>query len=157
MDKLLASALQIKQRTMVTGFFARNGFKITMTDFDDMTFEREGVQVNVHFDLNSNAESASIRSKNSNLSKRSSLQSSLDILPEEHVNLNIALAGIGVFRHIVKTPIELSAFSLTFREMFNSDFKLRLVVVITKLATTNSGRCQSRSELRQEIQICQDI
>ncbi|EOX4430036.1 hypothetical protein ACLVXC_004202 [Vibrio alginolyticus] len=73
MDKLLTSALQLKQRTMVTGFFARNGFKITMTDFDDMTFEREGVQVNVHFDLNSNAESASIRSKNSNLSKRSSL------------------------------------------------------------------------------------
>jgi len=73
MDKLLASALQIKQRTMVTGFFARNGFKITMTDFDDMTFEREGVQVSVHFDLESNAESASIRSKNSHLSQRYSL------------------------------------------------------------------------------------
>jgi len=63
MDKLLASALEIKQRTMVTGFFARNGFKIAMTDFDDVTFEREGVQVNVHFDLQSNAESASILSK----------------------------------------------------------------------------------------------
>ncbi|AGV20109.1 MULTISPECIES: hypothetical protein [Vibrio] len=62
MDKLLASALEIKQRTMVTGFFARNGFKIAMTDFDDVTFEREGVQVNVHFDLQSNAESASVLS-----------------------------------------------------------------------------------------------
>ncbi|MDF5010259.1 hypothetical protein P3596_25865, partial [Vibrio parahaemolyticus] len=55
-------ALEIKQRTMVTGFFARNGFKIAMTDFDDVTFEREGVQVNVHFDLQSNAESASVLS-----------------------------------------------------------------------------------------------
>ncbi|BDR19820.1 MULTISPECIES: hypothetical protein [Vibrio] len=63
MDKLLASALEIKQRTMVTGFFARNGFKIAMTDFDDVTFEREGVQVNVHFDLQSNAESASVLSQ----------------------------------------------------------------------------------------------
>ncbi|TOL77385.1 hypothetical protein CGH89_24955, partial [Vibrio parahaemolyticus] len=27
MDKLLASALEIKQRTMVTGLFAKNGFK----------------------------------------------------------------------------------------------------------------------------------
>ncbi|HHF3182539.1 TPA: hypothetical protein ACPJ1Q_001742 [Vibrio alginolyticus] len=62
MDKLLASALEIKQRTMVTGFFARNGFKIAMTDFDDVTFEREGVQVNVHFDLQSNAKSASVLS-----------------------------------------------------------------------------------------------
>lgn len=62
MDKLLESALEIKQRTMVTGFFARNGFKIAMTDFDDVTFEREGVQVNVHFDLQSNAESASVLS-----------------------------------------------------------------------------------------------
>lgn len=63
MDKLLASALEIKQRTMVTGFFARNGFKIAMTDFDDVTFERDGVQVNVHFDLQSNAESASVLSQ----------------------------------------------------------------------------------------------
>ncbi|HBC3591390.1 TPA: hypothetical protein KDZ08_003220 [Vibrio parahaemolyticus] len=37
MDKLLASALEIKQRTMVTGLFAKNGFKIAMTDFDDTT------------------------------------------------------------------------------------------------------------------------
>ncbi|MGP8306773.1 hypothetical protein [Vibrio sp. YIC-376] len=72
MNKLLASALQIKQRTMVTGFFARNGFKIAMTDFDDVTFERGGVQVNVHFDMDSNAESASIWSKNSNNLLRSS-------------------------------------------------------------------------------------
>ncbi|TOE16162.1 hypothetical protein CGH02_19850 [Vibrio parahaemolyticus] len=63
MDKLLASALEIKQRTMVTGLFAKNGFKIAMTDFDDVTFEREGVQVNVHFDMASNAESVSVLSK----------------------------------------------------------------------------------------------
>lgn len=63
MDKLLASALKIKQRTMVTGLFAKNGFKIAMTDFDDVTFEREGVQVNVHFDMASNAESVSVLSK----------------------------------------------------------------------------------------------
>ncbi|WP_319552549.1 hypothetical protein [uncultured Vibrio sp.] len=63
MDKLLASALKIKKRTMVTGLFARNGFKIAMTDFDDVTFEKEGVQVNVHFDMKSNAESANILTK----------------------------------------------------------------------------------------------
>ncbi|MBR9874182.1 hypothetical protein L3V31_16660 [Vibrio sp. J1-1] len=67
MDKLLASALQIKQRTMVTGLFARNGFKIAMTDFDDVTFERGGIQVNVHFDLNANAESANILTKKSRI------------------------------------------------------------------------------------------
>ncbi len=61
MEKLLESALKIKQRTMVTGLFARNGFKIAMTDFDDVTFEREGVQVDVHFDMDANAESASVR------------------------------------------------------------------------------------------------
>ncbi|UYI49681.1 hypothetical protein OFO16_16805 [Vibrio natriegens] len=66
MDKLLESALEIKQRTMVTGFFARNGFKIAMTDFDDVTFEREGVQVNIHFDMESNAESADILNQTSN-------------------------------------------------------------------------------------------
>ncbi len=61
MEKLLESALRIKQRTIVTGFFASNGFKIAMTDFDDMTFEREGVHVDVHFDMDSNVESALIR------------------------------------------------------------------------------------------------
>ncbi len=61
MDKLLESALKIKQRTMVTGLFARNGFKIAMTDFDDVTFEKEDIRVDVHFDMDSNAESASIR------------------------------------------------------------------------------------------------
>ncbi|AEX24382.1 hypothetical protein OTK59_23125 [Vibrio natriegens] len=70
MDKLLTSALQIKQRTMVTGLFARNGFKIAMTDFDDVTFEREGIQVNVHFDLNSNAESANILTKKTRIIPR---------------------------------------------------------------------------------------
>lgn len=41
MDKLLASALEIKQRTMVTGLFAKNGFKIAMTDFDDVTLSEK--------------------------------------------------------------------------------------------------------------------
>jgi hypothetical protein len=72
MDKLLESALQIKQRTMVTGLFARNGFKIAMTDLDDVTFEREGVQVNVHFDMDSNAESADILTRSANMLPSSS-------------------------------------------------------------------------------------
>lgn len=72
MDKLLESALQIKQRTMVTGLFARNGFKIAMTDFDDVTFERQGVQVNVHFDMDSNAESADILTRSANMLPSSS-------------------------------------------------------------------------------------
>lgn len=50
--------------------FARNGFKIAMTDFDDVTFEREGIQVNVHFDLNSNAESANILTKKTRIIPR---------------------------------------------------------------------------------------
>ncbi len=61
MDKLLESALKLKKRTTVTGLFASNGFKIAMTDFDDMTFERQGIHVDVHFDLDSNVESASVR------------------------------------------------------------------------------------------------
>lgn len=41
MDKLLTSALQIRQRTKVTSLFADNGYKIAMTDFDDVVFERQ--------------------------------------------------------------------------------------------------------------------
>lgn len=60
MDKLLTYAMEQKQRTMVTSLFARNGFKIAATDFDDMTFERESVMVNVRFDASSNVESISV-------------------------------------------------------------------------------------------------
>ncbi len=60
MDKLFSSALEIRQRTGVTSYFVRKGYKIAMTDFDDVIFEREGVQVNVHFDRASNAESISV-------------------------------------------------------------------------------------------------
>lgn len=60
MDKLLSSALEIGQRTQVTSLFASKGFKIAMTDFDDVVFEKAGVRVNVHFDRASNAQSVSI-------------------------------------------------------------------------------------------------
>ncbi|ARP38535.1 hypothetical protein [Vibrio syngnathi] len=60
MNKLLTSAMEQKQRTTVTSLFARNGFKIAATDFDDVTFERESVLVNVRFDASSNVESISV-------------------------------------------------------------------------------------------------
>ncbi len=43
-----------------------------MTDFDDVTFERQGVQVNVHFDMDSNAESADILTRSANMLPSSS-------------------------------------------------------------------------------------
>ncbi len=43
-----------------TSLFAKNGFKIAVTDFDDVTFERETVLVNVRFDASSNVESISV-------------------------------------------------------------------------------------------------
>ena len=54
MNELLTCAMEQKQRTTVTSLFARNGFKIAATDFDDVTFERESVLVNVRFDASSN-------------------------------------------------------------------------------------------------------
>ncbi|NVD09019.1 hypothetical protein FCU94_19405 [Vibrio sp. JPW-9-11-11] len=60
MEKLFSSALKIQQRTRVTSLFARNGYKIAMTDFDDMVFEKSGTKINVHFDRASNAESISV-------------------------------------------------------------------------------------------------
>ncbi|WP_192890406.1 hypothetical protein [Vibrio bathopelagicus] len=60
MDKLLTNAMEQKQRTMVTSLFAKNGFKIATTDFDDVTFERADVRVNVRFDASSNVESISV-------------------------------------------------------------------------------------------------
>ena len=60
MNELLTSAMEQKQRTTVTSLFARNGFKIAATDFDDVTFERESVLVNVPFDASSNVESISV-------------------------------------------------------------------------------------------------
>ncbi|MBE3654736.1 hypothetical protein [Vibrio navarrensis] len=61
MDKLLTSALQIRQRTKVTSLFANNGYKIAMTDFDDVVFEKAGVRVNVKFDHHSNAKAVSVQ------------------------------------------------------------------------------------------------
>ncbi|MCW8336167.1 hypothetical protein J4N42_19415 [Vibrio sp. SCSIO 43135] len=60
MDKLLSSALEIRQRTQITTLFASKGYKIAMTDFDEVVFEKAGVQVNVHFDRASNAQSISV-------------------------------------------------------------------------------------------------
>ncbi len=60
MDELLTHAMEQKQRTVVTSLFAKNGFKIAATDFDDVTFERESVLVNVKFDTSSNVESISV-------------------------------------------------------------------------------------------------
>lgn len=60
MDKLLTNAMEQKQRTMVTSLFAKNGFKIATTDFDDVTFERADIRVNVRFDASSNVESISV-------------------------------------------------------------------------------------------------
>lgn len=62
MNELLTCAMEQKQRTTVTSLFARNGFKIATTDFDDVTFERESVLVNVRFDSSSNVESISVLS-----------------------------------------------------------------------------------------------
>ena len=60
MNELLTCAMEQKQRTTVTSLFARNGFKTAATDFDDVTFERESVLVNVRFDSSSNVESISV-------------------------------------------------------------------------------------------------
>ncbi|MFA0525706.1 hypothetical protein AB4517_19225 [Vibrio sp. 10N.222.52.C3] len=59
MNELLTCGMEQKQRTTMTSLFARNGFKIATTDFDDVTFERENVLVNVRFDSSSNVESIS--------------------------------------------------------------------------------------------------
>ncbi|MFA0406309.1 hypothetical protein [Vibrio sp. 10N.222.52.C12] len=59
MNELLTCGMEQKQRTTVTSLFARNGFKIATTDFDDVTFERENVLVNVRFDSSSNVKSIS--------------------------------------------------------------------------------------------------
>ncbi|MFM2589747.1 hypothetical protein [Vibrio sp. TBV020] len=60
MDKLLSSALDIGQRTKVTSLFVSRGYKIAITDYDDVVFEKSGVQINVHFDKASVAESVSV-------------------------------------------------------------------------------------------------
>ncbi|MGF1754601.1 hypothetical protein L4C33_13500 [Vibrio makurazakiensis] len=63
MDKLLVSALEGRNRTPVTTLFARSGFKIATTNFDDVTFEKDDVQVEVHFNLASNVKSVNIVTK----------------------------------------------------------------------------------------------
>ncbi|MGR5069327.1 MULTISPECIES: hypothetical protein [Vibrio] len=63
MERILTSAMEIKKRTQVTSLFASNGFKIVMTDFDRMTFERANTKVNIRYDLSSNVESIHILQK----------------------------------------------------------------------------------------------
>ncbi|RIZ55272.1 hypothetical protein [Vibrio sp. PID23_8] len=63
MERILTSAMEIKKRTQVTSLFAGNGFKIVMTDFDRMTFERANTKVNIRYDLSSNVESIHILQK----------------------------------------------------------------------------------------------
>lgn len=60
MDKLLTSAFKSKKRTPVTTLFAQNGFRITMTDFDNVTFERGDIKLSAQFDMSSNLESVNI-------------------------------------------------------------------------------------------------
>lgn len=60
MDKLLTSAFHAKRRTEVTSLFASEGYKIAMTDFDDVIFERASVQVHCHFDRSASIETISI-------------------------------------------------------------------------------------------------
>jgi len=63
MDKLFKSAIKSSKRTPVTTLFVQNGFKIAMTDFDDVVFEKDDIKVNAHFDLNSNLKSVMILPK----------------------------------------------------------------------------------------------
>ncbi|WP_260261786.1 hypothetical protein [Vibrio intestinalis] len=60
MERLVKSALKIRQRTFVTTFFAQNGFKIDRTDFDFMIFSLEELKVRVTYDLCSNVRSISV-------------------------------------------------------------------------------------------------
>ncbi|MGR5239112.1 hypothetical protein [Vibrio alfacsensis] len=60
MERILTSAMEIKKRTQITSLFASKGFKIVMTDFDRMTFERANTKVNIRYDLSSNVESIHI-------------------------------------------------------------------------------------------------
>ncbi|WP_100754425.1 hypothetical protein [Vibrio salilacus] len=62
MDELFTLALKVRQRTQVTSLFAGKGYKIAMTDFDDVIFEKAGSLVHVHFDRTSYAESISLLS-----------------------------------------------------------------------------------------------
>lgn len=63
MEKLFKLAEKNSKRTPVTTLFIQNGFKIAMTDFDDVVFEKGDVRVNAHFDLNSNLKSVMVLPK----------------------------------------------------------------------------------------------
>ncbi|EOY4517368.1 hypothetical protein ABMX68_21780 [Vibrio vulnificus] len=63
MDKLFESAIARSKRTPVTTLFARNGFRISMTDFDQVVFEKDDVKVSARFDLKSNLESVRVLPK----------------------------------------------------------------------------------------------
>ncbi|NLS12960.1 hypothetical protein HGP28_08660 [Vibrio sp. SM6] len=60
MENLITSAMEIRNRTLVTSLLSDRGFKITMTDFDDMSFEGTESHINVHYDLFSNVESITV-------------------------------------------------------------------------------------------------
>jgi len=63
MDNLFKSAAESNKRTPVTTLFVKNGFKISMTDFDHVIFVRDNVKVSTHFDLKSNLESVRVLQK----------------------------------------------------------------------------------------------
>lgn len=63
MEKLFKSAIKHGKRTPVTTLFVQNGFRIAMTDFNDVIFEKGDTKVNAHFDLNSNLKSVVVLQK----------------------------------------------------------------------------------------------
>jgi len=60
MEKLFKSAIKSSKRTPVTTLFVQHGFKIAMTDFDDVVFEREDIKVRAHFDFDSTLKSVRV-------------------------------------------------------------------------------------------------
>ncbi len=56
MDELFKSIFSLKKRTEVTSLFARNGFKITYTDFDKVIFSRDDTHVEVTFNSQSHVQ-----------------------------------------------------------------------------------------------------
>ena len=63
METLFKSAIKSSKRTPVTSLFVQNGFKIAMTDFDDVVFEKNDIKVGAHFDLNSDLKSVVLLTK----------------------------------------------------------------------------------------------
>ncbi|KGY12811.1 hypothetical protein NM22_08845 [Vibrio tubiashii] len=63
METLFKSAIESSKRTSVTTLFAQHGFKIAMTDFDDVVFEKDNIKVCAHFDFDSNLTSVQVLPK----------------------------------------------------------------------------------------------